>query len=362
MTAALQLLYWFCFFSKLSFYKEKNIDPVTNGEEVSVIICAKDEAEQLSKNLKKVLQQDYAQSEVLVMDDGSQDATFDILTSLSASFPQLKVAKVKGKPLGTIGKKYALWQGILQSRFDKLLLTDADCCPSSERWITIMQSHLTAQKDIVLGYAPYRAAKGLLNKFVRFETVLTAIQYFSYALTGIPYMGVGRNLLYRKKIFIQAGGFEAHKQIASGDDDLFINQVANAHNVAITLHPDTFMYSEAKRTWKDYFKQKLRHLSTATAYKKKHQILLGTFATSLVVNNISLILLLLNNFSTVFVITITIYALSTIAKMSLYAPILKMLHEKSLFWWIPLLELMMSLYFMILTPLSLLKGKPNTWM
>ena len=140
---------------------------------------------------------------------------------------------------------------------------------TSENWISEMTSHFSFKKTIVLGYGAYDKIKGsFLNKIIRYETVLTAIQYFSWAKIGKPYMGVGRNLAYKKSEFFGVNGFINHIRVRSGDDDLFINEAANSKsNTAICYNLEGFTYSEPKTTYKDWFNQKRRHVSTAKHYK-----------------------------------------------------------------------------------------------
>src|SRR5690606_29715318 len=128
-------------------------------------------------------------------------------------------------------------------------------------WLKKMVAKMKGDAQLVLGFAPYTEAPGFLNKFIRYEAVYTAMQYLSFALAGIPYMGVGRNMAYRKQLFHQAKELEKHRHLASGDDDLFVNEVATKKNTAIQLDPETFVYSTPKLTWRGYKRQKTRHLS-----------------------------------------------------------------------------------------------------
>ncbi len=282
---AIQLFYYLFFFTRLAFYKKK-INPVIDKKEpVSIIICAFNEEANLRKNLPLWLGQNYHQNErpyfeVLVVNDNSEDNTFYFLNEMEKEYPNLHVLHLEQKAKLIPGKKFPLSMGIKSARFEKLLLTDADCRPASENWLAMMASGFDHKKKIVLGYSPYTRHKGWLNKCIRFETVHSAMQYFSYALAKIPYMGVGRNLAYTKDLFIQNKGFSSHHHITSGDDDLFINQVANSHNTAVVIDEEAFTYSEPKKTAEEWRYQKKRHLSTGKFYKTKHKYLLGVYAFS----------------------------------------------------------------------------------
>jgi biofilm PGA synthesis N-glycosyltransferase PgaC len=254
---------------------------------VSVIICAKNEAHNLLRNLPIILTQNYPNYEVIVINDASTDKTVQILQEFQITYPNLRVISLTNDHKRTLkGKKHALSNGIAAAKHDFLVLTDADCQPTTDQWLQYMTlNHAQAQKNnptlpnekIILGYSPYEYQNTCLNACVQYETLLTAMQYLSYALRGIPYMGVGRNLAYSKKFYDQQHSFTDHAHIASGDDDLFINKIANKHNTFVILHPHSFCVSQPPTTWRQWINQKKRHLSTATHYKPKHQILLGTW-------------------------------------------------------------------------------------
>lgn len=353
----LQCFFLIFVFSKLAFLKNSKIaNPLlVDTPSVSIVICARNEAQNLYKYLPSILAQNYPNFEVIVIDDASEDTTWKILNDFKKIYTQkLKVFRIENKL--SSGKKSALTFGIEQTKNDWLLLTDADCSPLSNDWILgMMQGRVYPQTQIVLGYAPYRAENTLLNDFIRFETVWTAIQYLSFALVGAPYMGVGRNVLYQRKLFFEAGGFVQHRDLASGDDDLFINQVATASNTRITIAPETFMISDAKNTLKTYIRQKKRHLSAGVRYRWKHQIMLGLVANSYFLVYILGFLLIALNYSTIFVITFLTIKISL--TWWLYGKIVKKLQEKTLFYKILGLELAFLLFYALLVPLLLLSNK-----
>lgn len=287
----------FCIFVFWQLYRYKSLgdnDKADYSNKVSVIICAKNEAANLLKNLPLVLAQKYGNSyEVLVVDDDSDDGSADILAKMAAKYAHLRVINTKGLDRKLSGKKHALNFGILAAKYGTLLLTDADCAPSSCDWLRLMVQNLShnTQKQIVLGISPYFAQKkyGLLHTMIQYETAYTALQYIGFALGGIPYMGVGRNLAYKKTVFTSANGFEAHAKVASGDDDLLIGQVATAQNTAIEIRPAAYCYSQPPTNWFLWFKQKKRHLNAGIHYAQKHQARLGLLVFSHVILYLSII-------------------------------------------------------------------------
>ena len=185
----------------------------------------------------------------IVVNDASTDDTKEVLKAYQYIFPHLRIAQaVYHAPARLAVKKYALEQGIAAAQYDILLLTDADCQPASPHWLSRMVAPFNDTVEIVLGYGPYTRKRGFLNAFIRYETMYTAIQYFSFALAGMPYMGVGRNLAYRKSLFEKTGGLTAHRHILSGDDDLFVNSAINKKNFSIVLHPDSLCVFRAAKS------------------------------------------------------------------------------------------------------------------
>ena len=246
---------------------------------VSVVVCARNEAANLQKKLHTLLQQDYPEWELLVVDDASTDATPQILAEYQQKHPRLRVLRLTQKKQA--GKKGALAAGIEAAQYDYLLLTDADCVPASPRWIQWMASRaVMTGATLVLGTGPYTGPPTWLTRWVQYETAYVAVQYLSAALWGMPYMGVGRNLWYQRQAFRAVGGFETHAHVASGDDDLLVNALATATNTAICWHPDSAVFSEAPPTLAALYHQKTRHYSSSHQYRWHHQILLGLLSWS----------------------------------------------------------------------------------
>jgi glycosyltransferase involved in cell wall biosynthesis len=279
VAVGVQLLYLLLVFSRTAFYRVRLPEPGTRPG-VSVVVCAWNEADNLRTLVPQLFAQQYPEFEVVVVNDRSTDETFALLHQFSQQYPALRVVHVDRTPAHVAAKKYALTLGIKAARHEVLLLTDADCRPASARWIERMADCLSTDKDLVLGISPYYKEPGLLNALIQFETFYTALQYISLALAGRPYMGVGRNLLYRRSFFLRHRGFERHYGILGGDDDLFVNRTATARNTAVCLHPDSFVYSFAKTRWAHWFTQKRRHLSVSSRYRRGSKILLGTLTLS----------------------------------------------------------------------------------
>ena len=199
-----------------------------------------------------------------------------LLKELEKKYKHLVVVTIEKHINKHIGKKFALTLGIKTAKYEHLLLTDADCFPNSKNWAQLMCNNFNTA-DIVLGYGGYQKKKGLLNKIICFDTFNVAQQYLSYALAGHTYMGVGRNMAYKKSLFFDNKGFANHIHIPSGDDDLFIQEVATKDNVTIEINAKAHTSSEVIKSWKEWSYQKRRHLTTSPLYKTKFKVLLALY-------------------------------------------------------------------------------------
>ncbi len=351
----IQLFYYLFIFSRLAFFKSGENNE--KQEPVSVIICAKNERDNLLEYLPLYLNQDYPKFEVVVVNDNSVDDTEDVLKAFTLQFNHLKIVNVPDTDRFFKSKKFALTLGIKGAQYDKLLLTDADCKPSSPHWIKHM-SQYDKNSDIILGFGAYERKKGLLNKLIRFDTFYTALQYLSFALAKLPYMGVGRNLSYHSELFFNNRGFANHQHILSGDDDLFINEVANKHNAKVVIHEDAFTVSNPKTTYKAWVRQKKRHLTTGSHYRFKHKFILGMLQASQFVF-IGLFVLLVIKVRPVYLI-VGVFVIRYLIQMLIFKLSVNKIGGKDLIILSPVLEL----FFMLYNPMLVLANqvnKKNKW-
>lgn len=243
---------------------------------VSVVVCARNEGEHLEAYLQSLLSQDYPEYEVIVVNDGSQDDTRDVLDRYSRQYDQLHTTFVPAGARVMSTKKLGLTLAAKSARYDYLLLTDADCRPESNQWIReLVAPFARTGIEVVIGYGGYFYEPGMVNRLTRYQTLYSGLQYMGAALAGHPYMGVGRNLAYSKALFFRSGGFTDTMHLRSGDDDLFVNKVATARNTAVVSSRESITWSESKHTWHDWLIQRRRHLSVSHAYRWQTKLWLG---------------------------------------------------------------------------------------
>jgi glycosyltransferase involved in cell wall biosynthesis len=354
---AIQILYYLFFFRRLAFYTPKN-DGDNIEHPVSVVICARDEADNLMRNLPGTLVQQYKTShELVLVNDNSTDESRYLIDEFKKTFKNINNVELTQEAKMISGKKFPLSMGIRSAKYEIVLLTDADCVPASEFWIQKMQDAYSDETEIVLGYGAYHKKPGLLNKLIRFETFHTALQYLSYALAGIPYMGVGRNLSYKKEVFLRNKGFSSINQIPSGDDDLFINQVANGKNTRIVIDPDAHTLSTPKHSWNAWMRQKYRHYTTAKYYKPVHKFLLGLYSFSLfwVYPLLALSIIFFNWW-----IALSVFGLRFLIQSIVLFKSMKKLNEKDLWPWFLFFDIWMFFFYIFTIP-AIWKAPRKNW-
>jgi len=297
----------------------------TKKHPVSVIICARNEAENLRKFLPAVLEQDYPDFEVIVVNDCSEDNSYVILGNYLLLYPHLKISTVNKDPKFTHNKKFAQFIGIKAAKNEILLFTDADCQPESDKWIEGMTSHFNDKISFVLGYGGYLKEKGLLNKYIRYDSLTIAVQYLGMAIRGIPYMGVGRNLAYRRSLFFSNNGYGAHNHLISGDDDLFVNTNATKSNSCVEFRKWTHTRSIPCSGLKEWITQKRRHLTTSPYYKLSDKVLLITESGTRVIFYTAFIVLL--SFSFMWPWVLSVFGLRVLTQFIVFYLAQKKLNE-----------------------------------
>lgn len=258
---------WFYFFQYFSAVNHTNQAADTQLPPVSIIIAARNSVLKLEDHLPHWLNQDYPQFEVVIIDDRSGDETAYFLVKTAEREPLLKYVLLDPEVIKNGGKKLALTLGFKKAKYNHFLLTDADCVPNSDQWLRSMAAGFTSKKDIILGVSPVKTKKSFLGRLVQYENMLTALQFLGMAIKGKPYMGVGRNLAYTRSIYDSVGGFSKHHHLPAGDDDLFVQEASNATNTAICIDPKSYVNTNGPANWKDYWKQKMRHLWIGKQYR-----------------------------------------------------------------------------------------------
>lgn len=354
---------WLCLpaFYRLTRYKLPR--PCAPYPPVSIIVASHNNLPGLQTLLPLLLTQDYPAFEVLVIDDRSSDQTPAWLADLAVSHNgKLRVHRIEQTPEGYAPKKFAIASAIRQARYEWLLFTDSDCMPASGQWLSCMAAQMYGPSAIILGYGPYQRRPGLLNWFIRMETFWSGSLYLGAALSGWPFMAVGRNLAYHKKVFEVAGGFQAHRHVLSGDDDLLLHAaVAKQVPVRICVAPEAIVFSEPKTTWKSWFRQKKRHMHAGLYYPMHQRIRLGLLSVAQVLIYLPLLVLPFSSSTPVILIgTGFLHLIRLVVLIRFLRLISCLLDEKLIIFLLPLFEVL-HLAYILITGVATLTSKKIRW-
>ena len=326
---------------------------------VSVVICAKNEAENIRKFMPLILSQNYHNFQVVVVNDCSTDDTEMVLAELKQTHKNLYYTSIPIDNKFFHGKKLALTLGIKAAKHDHVVLTDADCYPASDKWLQSIADSFSTDKKIILGYGAYEKKSGFLNLLIRFETFWNTIQYFGFSLTLKPFMGVGRNMAYEKQLFNDSSQFKDNLTVASGDDDLFLIEMAKPENTTICFSPDSHTVSVPSATFKEWESQKSRHLTSSVYYPFLIKgWLFFEYLTRQLLWLFTFCSIIFYIFAPIAGVLFTLHILIKVVVLYISG---KKLGEKQLFWAILLFDWIIPIIIGILWISNILRPKKNKW-
>lgn len=320
---------------------------------ISVVVAAHNEAATIAPLLDALTRQRHPRAEVILVNDASTDDTEAILHAWADVSDDRRVISMTGP--GSPNKKRAVARGVSEASHDLIAFTDADCTPPPSWCEALARRH--AKEDapaVIVGYSPFRQTTGLLNRWSRYETMLTGAFTASAAALGHPYMAVGRNLSTHRAVYGAVRGQESGAELLSGDDDLFVQAVrqASAAPVLPAMDPDTFVPTEAPSSWRSWVRQKRRHVSAGRAYDRAAALHLTLYHGS----HIALWL------APLFLGTVGLGLLA--ARLLVHSLVTSrsadVFDEPDLATFFPVGEAFLALYHIVLVPLGLLRP-PENW-
>ncbi len=355
----IQLYYYLGIYLKVALHKKSKIESSQPTIPLSVVICARDEEANLENFLPLVLEQDYPDFEVIVVNDCSSDNSSYALDKMVKKYPNLRVTTIKEDEKFTHGKKLALTVGIKAAKNEWLVLTDGDCRPDSSKWLANIATNCSENTEIILGYGGFFPEKSFLNKIIRFDGLFIAMQYLGFAMVGRPYMGVGRNLAYKKELFFRNKGFASHAHIHSGDDDLFINEVARKANTRVEFRIDSHTRTIPKKSYSKWEFQKRRHITTSKHYKFSTKIMLGGEILSRILFFSSSIALISILFYPWIVASVVVFR--WIVQLSIIKGVMNRLSERKLLLLSLLYDFYSLFFYARLSLLNIINPRKATW-
>ena len=360
----IQLLYHWCLFSKVAFFKKGGRPKLDEElEPVSIVLCARDAYEYLTELIPALLSQDYPDFEIVVVNDCSDDETEEYLKDLERKESRIKPVQLKQHLNFFNGKKFPLSMGIKSAKNDLLVLTDCNCMPVNDQWLRSVVNRYNQRTEIVIGYSPLVHKKSNLNRLMRFDALQNGLLYLSSAMKHHAYMGVSKNLSYRKELFYRNNGFISHYTTTVGDDDLFISQAANKKNTEVLIDAENAILTVPPSSFHLWARQKSSRYSTISKYNMRTRLMLSLFYTSQLLFYASFIALLclkpafvITNGAAFYIpILVFFFLLRYGSQMFIYQNASKRLGEKSL---LPGL-IVYDFLFAFLSPWLRLMGRMN---
>lgn len=344
-----QLVFYWIIYARFAFHKTRKKE-YSEEEKVSVILCVKNEAHYLKRNLQAVLEQDYANFEVVVVNDNSEDGTDGILKEFQTKYPHLNVINISTNHVNVLEKKMSLALGIKSAKNEIILITDVDTAPKSPYWIREMVKHYLDEHYIVLGYAAYEQNNTFLNTLIRYDNVHTAIQYISHAIIGQPFRGVARNVSYPKSLFLSNYNYILLYNSLVRDEDLFVNQIANKKNTEVEYSVEAQVVSQQRQSsFHEWLEYKRLSGSAGKLYKLKSKLLLGLYYVSGFFFYVSLIVavVFLRNNIDYLILLAGLFSVRFISQWFIFGKCIRKLNEKALIGKVPLLDV----FFVFILPI-----------
>lgn len=341
-------LYYLIVYAKPLFSKTTDTTPHAPTPPISVILYAKNDAENLKKHLPTILKQNYPTFQVIVVNDGSNDDTEDVLKIFQNQYKNLYYTYIPSDARYMSRRKLALTLGAKAAKYELLLFTETNCQPISEHWLTSIAESYTPETNIILGFCRYPNHKGFSHKMIAYDNLLSGLRYLAAALLHHPYTGNGRNLSYRKDLFFKHKGYYKSLNLHAGDDDLFVNEATDNKNTKAIFIKDSLTEMDPVLRFNSWKAIKASRAMTQSLYKGSMPILFHIesycFFLFQVVSAISMYLALTTNNYLLFVIVLLLYLTRFIIKAIVFNKSAKMLQQKPNVGWLLLLEFIHPLF------------------
>ncbi len=329
-----QAFYYLGIFTGFAFSKPSENNP--KKIPVSVIVQAKNQAEEMKKLLPVLLNQNYHTFELVLVNNASTDETLDVFKEFASYVPYVRIVNVQNNEAFWGSKKYALTLGIKASSYEYLLFLDGKDHIGSPDWILQMSSHFTLNKTIVMGVSQYPKTKGFFNKFLRFDLAFSQLQSFAWSKLGQPFSTELPNLGYKKEVFYNVNGFIDHMNIANFTNELFLNQAATHKNTAICEWNEVAVTLTAPKNFSSFSAIKKRQSKLLSTYAFSQQFKIRLFNCSLFAFYLIAILLLI--LQTEWIITTALIVFRFILAWAVTAKSLQKFRQRDVVWLFPILE------------------------
>lgn len=226
---------------------------VGRAPSISVVIALNGQRNVLADTLPAILNQEYPNFEVVVVDDGLSEEHAVTLQQLQQQYRNLRVSELPKTTLYISRKKLAITLGVRAAKGEWIVLTEPDSTPNSAHWLMNMASKMNADKDLVIGYSNYEDDGSPFSRRIRFERFMLESVYVRAVLRGRPLGGDGCNMAFRRDMFLAQKGFSGNVSLLRGEDVFLVDAFSREDNVAFLYDKVAAVTQKvgSKKSWKN---------------------------------------------------------------------------------------------------------------
>jgi biofilm PGA synthesis N-glycosyltransferase PgaC len=322
-------------------------NPNKTQHPVSVIVYTRNQASVLPAHLDTILEQDYPDFEVVLVNDCSWDETDDFLRDFAPQHARLKVVNVPEQDRFRTNKKFAISMGIKAAQYEHLLFNQVGAIPQSKKWIKEMQANFDTGAELLVGHTVLKPGKGLGRFFARYDLFISSLNALAFAKKGKAYLASGCNMAYLKSVFFRGKGFAAHMHIPFGEDQFFVNQHAHSKNTRVEIRPGAQVKTDDYEGFGQHVKFRLKQMRAIDSYNFLRKLMLGVQSASALLFYVFLVLLFALGFD--WRLLLAAYLLRLLVFFAVYFKVFKTLGYRDLKWWFPVLDFFYCLYLFVLS-------------
>ena len=239
-----------------------------SAQEITVIIPARNEEANISQVLEAILSQDIGSAfDVLVVDDHSEDKTVDMVREFQNRYPNLKLLRSTGQ-----GKKEAIQQAANYCSTEWMVVTDADCTMDKD-WLSSLSAAMDDHTNLVLGPVSINGGDVLADIQMSEQAALIAVGAGLLGM-GSPSMANGANIAWRRRIFLELGGYSDNLDLPTGDDEFLLRSIHLNYpgSIFYQLNRKALVTTKAAASFTEFMNQRIRW---ASKWKRQHLPYLG---------------------------------------------------------------------------------------
>ncbi len=286
--ALLVQLFYLILIAKFIFGKRKRTGS-ENQPSVSIIVTSRNYLSHLEDLIPALLEQDYPDFEVVVVDDCSSDGTEWYLKELKMRYANLKTTQIIQET--DFPNALAITVGIRAASKEWLIFLTPLCRVSGSDWLKSYAQQFTPKKDAIVGYVNYSKAKGSSKRTFRYENFYSFLLFGTARALGLQMPISENNMAYRRETFLQMKGFAAVLDSPFSENELFLNKIAGRKNSAFQFNPSSSVHYIGEADWIDAVNFKKKQLLIKRKFSFGQRFFLSFNAFSRLVIDVLVIVL-----------------------------------------------------------------------